>query len=81
MVRCKMQLVAIKSFAWGGKELTFQPNYDPTIPEDVRFQKASPSGQFNITVDNPAALEQFKMGEFYYFDATPVPVPQTAALA
>lgn len=25
-----------------------------------------------MTVDNPAALEQFELGQAYYFDATPV---------
>jgi hypothetical protein len=34
-------------------EFVFRPNYDPSIPEDQRFAKASPTGEFRITVDNP----------------------------
>ncbi len=71
-VRAKFTLTSITSFAsWGAKKLTFQAVYDQSIPEDQRFQKATPSGQFDMTIDNPAALEQFELGKAYYFDATP----------
>lgn len=70
-VRAKFTLTAITSHAYGGKTLRFQPVYDQSIPEDQRFQKATPSGQFDMTVDNPVALEQFELGKAYYFDATP----------
>ena len=70
-VRCKFQLAEKVEFAHGGRKLVFRPQYDPTIAEDQRFAKASPSGEFTIWVDNPAAAEFFKVGEFYYFDAFP----------
>ncbi len=71
-VRAKFTLTSIKSHAnWSAKTLTFQAVYDQSIPEDQRFQKATPSGQFEMTVDNPAALEQFVLGQAYYFDMTP----------
>jgi hypothetical protein len=73
MVRCKFQLAEVHHFAHGTQKFVFRPNYDTSIPEDQRFAKASPSGEFNIFVDNPKAQEQFKVGEFYYFDASPVP--------
>jgi hypothetical protein len=47
--------------------------YDTSIPEDQRFQQATPSGSFEQLVDNPAALEQFELGKSYYVDFTPVP--------
>jgi hypothetical protein len=70
-VRAKFTLTAITSHAYGGKTLRFQAVYDQSIPDDRRFQKATPSGTFEMTVDNPAALEQFVLGRAYYFDATP----------
>jgi len=72
-VRAKMQLQEVTSVQWsaGTKILKFQTSYDPTIPEDQRFTKATPSGQITMQVDNPAALEQLKLGEFYYVDFTP----------
>lgn len=76
MVRCKFELSEIRSHAgYSAKTLVFAPRYDTSIPEDQRFYKATPSGRFEMLVDNPAALEEFKLGDSYYFDATPVPKP------
>lgn len=72
-VRALFQLVAIKEHFTGSKTLTFGAEYDNTIEEHRRFQKATPYGQFEMTVDNPAALEQFHLGKYYYFDVSPRP--------
>lgn len=76
-VRCKMCLVSITDHASHGgkpaKTFKFQPQYDQSIPEDQRFQAASPSGEFTIYVTNPAVVEHYKLGGFYYFDSEPVP--------
>lgn len=72
-VRAKMQLRSVTEEAWGGKTLKFAAQYDTTIPEDQRFQKATPSASAEFQIDNPAALEQFKLGEYYYLDFTPAP--------
>jgi hypothetical protein len=73
-IRCKFQLSSITESAWSptSKQLKFTTQYDQTIPEDQRFAKATPTGTFEMTVDNPAALEQLKLGDSYYFDLTPV---------
>lgn len=68
--RCKLRLTHAEDIA-GGKKLTFHTQYDPSIPEDVSFSKASPSGQLSIDVTNPRALEMFEVGNDYYFDAVP----------
>lgn len=77
MVRTKMQLVEVTSVAWNPftKRLKFSCYYDPSIPEDDRFQKATPSGDATFLVDNPTALERFEIGKFYYvgFEAVPEP--------
>lgn len=74
MVRAKMRLDEIVSYAGGtAKTVVFRPAYDASIPEDQRFMRATPSGELRMFVDNPAALDQLKLGEYYYLDFTPVP--------
>ncbi len=67
-VRAKFTVTAITERSWGGKEIEFSCQYDPSIPEDLRFQKATPSGSIHMQIDNPVALEQFKLGKAYYAD-------------
>jgi hypothetical protein len=71
-VRAKFMLTSIKKHCWGDSQtFVFNAQYDTTIPEDRRFAKASPSGEFTIQVDNPLAAAQFELGKQYYFDITP----------
>ena len=71
-VRAKFRLTEVTEMHFGaGKRLKFTAEYDTSIPEDARFQKATPWGEFSMLVDNPAALEQFELGKPYYFDITP----------
>ncbi len=55
------------------REYGFSAQYDMSIPEQRRFQKASPSGNFTIQVDNPAVFDRFKPGRLYYLDMIEVP--------
>lgn len=73
-VRAKMQLQEIRQ-SYGNttaKTLIFRTSYDQSIPEDQRFYKATPYGEFSMMVDNPVALAVFKLGDYYYLDMTPV---------
>ena len=70
MVRAKFTLIDIRTTSWGCKILKFITQYDNTIPEDQRFQKATPVGEIEMQIDNPAALEQFTIGKSYYADFT-----------
>jgi hypothetical protein len=71
-------LTAIQEIAGSeGKTFTFTPNYDPAIPEDQVFMKYSPSGSFTIFVTNRVVLAEWKCGQYYYFDTTPVPAAET----
>lgn len=86
MVRAKFMLQEIAESGYGykdsegkyhvnkgaAKKLVFVPQYDQSIPEDQGFCKSTPSGRFEMSVDNPSALEQFKIGHQYYIDLTPV---------
>lgn len=74
-VRAKFKLTEIRRHYWGAPQqrtLRFDAQYDPGIPEDQRFYDATPSGHFEMLCNNQAALDQFKLGEDYYFDITPV---------
>jgi hypothetical protein len=78
-VRAKMCLQSITEETYrpgsSTKYLNFSSQYDTSIPEDQRFQKATPSASAKFQIDNPAALEQFVPGEYYYVDFTPAPKP------
>jgi hypothetical protein len=65
-----MKLTSIVKHHWGNTTLRFDCQYDDTIPEDKRFQKATPSGHAEMTVDNPAAIAYFELGKTYYVDFT-----------
>ena len=54
------------------KTVILEPRYDQTIPEDVRFLLATPSGRMEMRIDNPKALEQFIPGKSFYVDFTEV---------
>jgi hypothetical protein len=54
------------------KMVILEPRYDRSIPEDVRFLVATPSGRMEMRIDNPAALAQFIPGQAFYVDFTPI---------
>ena len=74
-VRAKFRLTEVTSVDWSpsSKRYKFTAVYDATIPEDVRFSKATPNGSLEMQIDNPQAQAQFELGKYYYFDALPCP--------
>ncbi|WP_395119651.1 hypothetical protein ACFCQI_01675 [Rhodanobacter sp. FW102-FHT14D06] len=72
-VRAKFRLDTISTHSWhaGARTLKFSAQYDTSIPEDQRFQEATPSGTFEMLCTNPVANAQFELGKAYYFDITP----------
>jgi hypothetical protein len=78
-IRCKMRLEDVVRNSWGGRKAFFSCAYDDTIPEDQRFQKATPSGSAEFVIDNPKASEQLVIGEYYYLDLHPVPKAEAKA--
>ena len=75
MVRAKFQLQEVTENCWDKRQrkLVFNAAYDQTIPEDQRFYDATPTGRFEVLVNNPKALEQLELGRYYYFDISEVP--------
>lgn len=75
MVRGKFMVVEITEYSWSAtaRKITFRPEYDSTLPEDQKYAKSTPSGEISMTVDNPPAIEQLKLGKKFYVDFTEVP--------
>ena len=74
-VRAKFTVSAITKRQWGGAEIEMSCQYDQSTPEDLRFQKATPSGSIKMQVDNPAVLEVMTLGTQWYADFNEVPAP------
>jgi hypothetical protein len=74
MVRAKFTVTSITSFNWSPtvKKITLAPQYDQNIPEDQRFAKMTPGGEFWMNVDNPPASDQLVLGKAFYIDLSPV---------
>lgn len=73
-VRAKFKLVSIRQSCYGvphARTLRFEAQYTGSIPEDVVFSNATPNGHFEMECNNQAALDQFELGNDYYFDITP----------
>ena len=66
IVRAKLVVQSITENLYGSKCVNFSAQYDTSIPEDRRFQKATPAASAEFYIDNPAALEQFKLDERDY---------------
>lgn len=76
MIRAKMQLEHVIPQTWGGVKAIFRCIYDANKnPEDISFAKATPTGLVEMQVDNPEAIKQFVIGEYYYVDFTMIPKP------
>lgn len=72
-VRAKFRCTAEKTSRWSegadpSRSYEFSALYDPSVPEDQRYAKATPTGTLTIGVDNPAVA--FVPGRAYYLDFT-----------
>ena len=74
MIRAKFRVVSVTEHAGNneGKTIRLMPHYDQSIPEDLRFAQATPSGELTMYVNNPAAVEELSLGKFFYLDFVPV---------
>ena len=70
--RCKLAVASVQQFYSQGKPypgvtFKFTAEYDEQILEDLRFQRATPTAEFTMLVDNPAAIDFLKSGggKFY----------------
>jgi hypothetical protein len=73
-VRAKFRCMSENTKKWStngdaSRSYDFQAMYDPDVPEDQRYAKATPTGNLTIAIDNPAVT--FEPGKAYYLDITP----------
>jgi phage FluMu protein Com len=77
-VRCKFKLNKIvqRASGYGGWDLEFNAVYsnDPGS-ENKKFWEATPSGTFTFCCLKKDVVEQFELGEEYYFDISPATAP------
>ena len=73
MVRGKFRLESeTKHASYPGVELKFRAVTNDETAENKRFHQYTPAGEITMTVDNPAAQQQFEVGQEYYVDFSPV---------
>ncbi|MBL4906750.1 MAG: hypothetical protein JKX94_04800 [Sneathiella sp.] len=71
-MRAKLKLRSITYFEHATAMMTFDAVNDRDTPEEQRFNTQTPEGKFEISIDNPEALEQFIIGKEYHIDFTAV---------
>ena len=71
---CKFRCTEVAKLDWGNgaERVKLSAQYDPTLPEDQKFQKATPTGSFESQIDNPAVFGFFQPGKSYMVTITPV---------
>lgn len=71
-VRAKMQVQQITeySYASGQKEVKLRPVYEDGGVNKT-WAQATPDGEIRLMINNPAAANQFKVGEYFFIDLTP----------
>ena len=69
---CKFTCTGVTAHSWPGNTVKLQAEYDPNIPEDQRFQKATPSGSLEMSINNPTLEGFFEPGKKYYIEVRPV---------
>lgn len=67
MVRAKFKVESVTNHANGFGEVSMAP-VTTGSEENKSFWKYTPSGSLKMSIDNPAALEQFKPGKEFYVD-------------
>ena len=69
-VRAKYRVTSIEDYG-GSKKIKMNAVYEPDADrtdENARFTKATPWGELAMTVDNPAAADQFAPNQQWYLD-------------
>lgn len=67
--RCKFGCESVQRYV-NSEKVILRAHYDPSLPEDQKFSKATPSGSLEMLVDNPQLHGFFVPGQAYYLDVT-----------
>jgi hypothetical protein len=75
MVRAKFRVTKVTTTCYGAAQPDSTIVSFSAVSDDANktWSKWTPSGELQMQINNPAALEQFKIGEFYFLDFTPAP--------
>lgn len=80
MVRCKMKVTEInkRSSQWSDTpQDSSEVKLTPVMGDaNKTWAKYTPAGSIALTINNPEAFEQFKIGETYFVDFTPAPATE-----
>ncbi len=55
------------------KEVTMLPVGATEIPEDLKFNTATPSGEIKLSINNKAVWPDIVVGRYFYVDFNEVP--------
>lgn len=74
-VRAKFQCQGVtpldaKAYGEGTATVTLRPVYGDGT-DNASWSKATPAGQLDMTITNPAAVAAFVVGKSYFLDFTP----------
>ena len=61
----KMKVKSLSDEGFGEK-VTFVCEYDDSIPEDKRFNAATPSGDCTLIINNKDLRNKLKLGDAFY---------------
>ena len=74
MIRCKFRCNSVEPIENSSpptSRVRMTAIHSPEVPEDEGFTKYTPSGELDVTINNPRALEQLQVGTYHYLDLTP----------
>lgn len=82
-VRTKFRVTAVTTSAsnYGGQAGTVESKQVKLNavcdPANATWAKSTPGGEINMTINNPAAFEQFRPGECYFVDFSDAPAKES----
>lgn len=80
MVRCKMRCIEVteSSSSYGGPPVESKRVKLSAVADEANksWSKWTPGGDVSLTINNPDAFAQFKVGEFYFVDFTVAPAKE-----
>ena len=78
MVRAKFRVTKITTTCWGANQPDSSEVTLSAVGDDMNktWSKWTPSGNLSMTVNNPDALKQFEVGEYYFLDFTKAPAKE-----
>lgn len=80
-VRAKFQCNSINKSADNSSAVVNMMAVTTGSAENESWSKYTPSGQLQMVISNPAAVEYFEQGKEYYIDIQPAELSSKGALA